>query len=101
MFFLIQVLLIPAAWWLGKIFANYFEGRKPPKLYAAIFSIVMSLSLFGVFAALRYLIAGLVFNDPSLQIRVVWFGPLDPPAVFLYMLFGYGGGVSYYASPRP
>lgn len=101
MFALIEFLLVTVAWWIGKVFANYFEGRKPKKTYAALFCLPMGITLFAVFATVRYYVGGWMLNDPTLQLRVDWFGPLDPPAIFMYIFLGYGGAVSYYTKPKP
>jgi hypothetical protein len=100
MFILLEILLIPLAWQLGKIFANNFEARRPPKIYAAFFGVLMGGTLFAIFAICRFYIGGWLINDPTLRIRVDWFGPLDPPAIFLYMFIGYGGATSFYSRPK-
>lgn len=100
MFALIEILLCPVSWWFGKSFANYFEGRRPPKLYALAFGILMGIALFVVFVTVRYFLGGWMLNDPALRIRVDWFGPLDPPAIFLYIFFGYNGAISFYSKPK-
>jgi hypothetical protein len=100
MFLLIAALLVPAAWWFGKVFANYFEARRPPKPYAALFGVLMGGILFAIFVVVRYYLSGWMLNDPTLRIRVQWFGPLDPPTIFLYMFFGYGGAISFYEKQK-
>lgn len=101
MFALIELLLIPAAWQLGKVFANYFEARKPPKMFALGFSFITTLIIFAFFAVVRYYVSVRLLNDAALGIRVDWFGPLDPPALFLYGFFAYNGAIFYYKRPKP
>jgi hypothetical protein len=100
MFALIEILLVPVAWHLGKVFANYFEAKRPRKMYALGFSLLLAISLFSVFAIVRYYGASWMLDDRSLGIRVDWFGPLDPPALFLYGFFAYNGAISFYKKPK-
>ena len=101
MFVMIEILLLPVSWWFGKSFANYFEYRKPRKFYALIFGVFMGIALFSMFATVRYFLGGWILDDQKLIIRVDWFSPLDPPAIFLYMFFGYNGAISFYSKRKP
>jgi len=101
MFILIEILLVSVAWWSGKIFANYFPSRRPPKIYSAIFGLLFGFALLSFFLIFRYYISHWIMSDQQLGIRIGWFGPLDPPAMFLYGFFSYGGAVSFYERPKP
>jgi hypothetical protein len=100
MFALIEIFLTVVAWKAGKIFANNFEGMRPKKSLALIFGLIFAFALFGLFVVVRYYVAGAILNDETLKMKVEWFGPLDPPALFLYVFFAYNGAVSYYVRPK-
>jgi hypothetical protein len=100
MFALLEVLLVPLSWYIGVTFANYFEARRPKKLLALIFAIASSFVVFPIFVVIRFYVGSLILNDPSLGIKVDWFGPLDPPVFIFIMIFAYGGSVSFYSKSK-
>ena len=100
MFVLLETLLIPLSWYIGIAFANLFEGRRPKKIVALLFSISSAFLVFPIFLLIRYYGGSFILNDQLLGLRVQWFGPFDPPAFIFCMIFAYGGSVSFYKKPK-
>lgn len=96
MFAVIGVLLIPLCWYGGIWFSNFFEGKRPQKIYAALFAPICGLAVFMTYAIARFYVAGSVLNDPALGVRTEMFGPFDPPLVVFCAIFAYGGATAAY-----
>lgn len=93
MFFLAQIAATWLAWQAGVQAAQYFPNRRPSKWMALLLSLPISALIWALVLTLRFYVAGYFLNDNLLQVR--FFSALDPPFLFVYAFFAYGGAISF------
>ena len=102
MFILLALLLTWVSWTAGRIFAGIFPSSRPTKLHALLFAFLCGPLVLGFLMVVRRFGTELLLRGESvLRLVDVWFGPFDPPMLFLYVFFAYGGAVSFYQRPKP
>lgn len=93
MFFLVQIAVTWLAWQAGVQAAQYFPNRRPSKWVALLLSLPISAVIWALVLTLRFYVSGHFLNDNLLQVR--FFNMFDPPFLFAYAFFAYGGAISF------
>ena len=93
MFLLAQIVAIWLAWPAGVQAAQYFPNRRPSKWVALLLALPISALIWILILALRFYVSGYFLNDDLLQVR--FFSAFDPPFIFIYAFFAYGGAISF------
>lgn len=99
---LIAFVLTWVSWTCGRLFAGFFPASRPPKIACLGFGLVAGFVILGVLMLLRRGMYQLMIRgDSVVTAPLQWFHPFDPPFLFLYCFFAYGGAASFYKRPRP